>query len=123
MRRGSSVPYDKGRVPTGDAAPGVQLCPLPLAQLVKSVLHYNTAAVAAVLRLAGVELRPFEAMLAQQFARKGEAVVADNVAAARAGSEYAGANFQPFPFALPSCDTTPAVATGNESLAMGGVAA
>ena len=123
MRRGSAVLYDKGRVTPGDVAPGVQLCPLPLAQLVKSVLHYNTAAVAAVLRLAGVELQPFEAMLAQQFARKGEAVVADNVAAARAGYEYAGSNFQPFPFTLPVGEKRLAVATGNDSLAMGGVAA
>src|SRR5437868_3870113 len=123
MRRGSAVLYDKGRVTPGDAAPGVQLCPLPLAELVKSVLHYNTAAVAAVLRLAGVELQPFEAMLAQQFARKGEAVVSDNIAAARAGYEYAGANFQPFAFTLPTGKKRLAIATGNESLAMGGVAA
>jgi 2-oxoglutarate ferredoxin oxidoreductase subunit alpha len=123
MRRGSAVLYDKGRVTPGDAAPGVQLCPLPLADLVKSVLHYNTAAVAAVLRLAGVELQGFEAMLAQQFARKGEAVVADNVAAARAGYEYAGGHFQPFPFTLPTGEKPLAIATGNESLAMGGVAA
>src|SRR3954471_22274765 len=59
MRRGSAVLYDQGKVTPGEAAAGVQLCPLPLAQLVKSVLHYNTAAVAAVLRLAGVELKPF----------------------------------------------------------------
>ena len=59
MRRGSAVLYDEGRVKPGETAPGVQLCPRPLAQLVKSVLHYNTAAVAAVLRLAGVELQPF----------------------------------------------------------------
>src|SRR5437868_3396880 len=123
MRRGSAVLYDKGRVTPGDAAPGVQLCPLPLAELVKSVLHYNTAAVAAVLRLAGVELQPFEAMLAQQFARKGEAVVSDNIAAARAGYEYAGAHFKPYAFSLPDTGKRLAVATGNESLAMGGVAA
>jgi 2-oxoglutarate ferredoxin oxidoreductase subunit alpha len=123
MRRGSSVLYDQGKVTPGAAAPGVQLCPLPLAQLVKSVLHYNTAAVAAVLRLVGVELQPFEAMLAQQFARKGEAVVLDNVAAARAGYEYAGTHFQSFPQALPTGPKPLAVATGNESLAMGGVAA
>ncbi|MFL5452937.1 MAG: 2-oxoacid:acceptor oxidoreductase subunit alpha [Myxococcales bacterium] len=123
MRRGSAVLYDQGKVTPGEAAPGVQLCPLPLAQLVKSVLHYNTAAVAAVLRLAGVELKPFEEMLAQQFARKGETVVADNVAAARAGYEYAGEHFQPFPTALPTGPKPLALATGNESLAMGGVAA
>src|SRR5216683_230206 len=95
-RSGSAVLYDGDKVKPGVAAEGVQLCPLPLGELAKNVLYYNTAAVAAVLRLVRVELKPFEEMLAQQFQRKGDAVVAENVAAARAG---------------------------NESLAMGGVAA
>src|SRR5216683_6463622 len=81
MRPGSSVLYDGDRVKPGAAAEGVQLCPLPLGELARNVLYYNTAAVAAVLRLISVELKPFEDMLAQQFKRKGDAVVADNVAA------------------------------------------
>src|SRR6266702_1755140 len=85
MRPGSAVLFDGGKVNPEGAADGVQLCPLPLAQLAKSPLHYNTAAVAAVLRLVGVECRPFEEMLAEQFERKGDAVVAANVAVARAG--------------------------------------
>src|SRR5260370_40203104 len=85
MRPGSSVLYDGDRVKPGAVAEGVQLCPLPLGELARNVLYYNTAAVAAVLRLVSVELKPFEEMLAQQFQRKGDAVVADNVAAARAG--------------------------------------
>src|SRR6266478_6404740 len=123
MRAGASVLYDRDRVKPGAVAEGVQLCPLPLAELAKNILYYNTAAVAAVLRLVSVELKPFEEMLAQQFKRKGEAVVAENVAAARAGYEYAGAHFKPYPFSLPDTGKRLAVATGNESLAMGGVAA
>src|SRR5207237_924639 len=123
MRAGSSVLYDGDRVKPGAAAEGVQLCPLPLAQLARNILYYNTAAVAAVLRLVGVELKPFEEMLAQQFKRKGDAVVADNVTAARAGYDYAGARFKPYPFSLPDTGRRLAVATGNDSLAMGGVAA
>ena len=123
MRAGSAVLYDGDRVRPGAATEGVQLCPLPLAQLARNILYYNTAAVAAVLRLVGVELEPFEEMLAQQFQRKGDAVVAANVTAARAGYDYAGAHFKPYAFSLPDTGKRLAVATGNESLAMGGVAA
>src|SRR5437763_14438785 len=123
MRPGSAVLFDQGKLKPEGAAEGVQLCPLPLAQLATTPLHYNTAAVAAVLRLVGVECRPFEQMLAEQFKRKGDQVVAENVAVARAGYEYAGAHFRPYPFALPDTGKPLAVATGNECLAMGGVAA
>src|SRR5947209_20302758 len=123
MRAGASVLYDRDRVKPGAAAEGVQLCPLPLSELAKNILYYNTAAVAAVLRLVGVELKPFEEMLIQQFKRKGDAVVAENVAAARAGYDYAGARFKPYAFSLPDTGKRLAVATGNESLAMGGAAA
>src|SRR4051812_15900275 len=123
MRKGSAVLYDGDRVKPNAPAEGVQLCPLPLAALTGNVLYYNTAAVAAVLRLVRVELQPFEEMLAQQFSRKGEKGVAGNVAAAPAGYGHAGSHFEPYPFSLPDTGKRLAVATGNESLAMGGVAA
>src|SRR5712671_5039084 len=123
MRPGSAVLFDQGKVKPEGAAEGVQLCPLPLAELAKTPLHYNTAAVAAVLRLVGVECEPFEQMLAEQFKRKGDQVVAENLAVARKGYDYAGAHFRPYPFALPDTKKPLAVATGNDCLAMGGVAA
>src|ERR1700682_1884987 len=123
MRSGSAVLYDGQRAKPGGSAEGVQLCPPPLRELARNILYYNTAAVAAVLRLVGVDLKPFEDMLAEQFKRKGDAVVAENVTAARAGSDYAGTRFRPYPFSLPDTGRRLAVATGNESLAMGGVAA
>src|SRR2546428_8015382 len=115
MRAGASVLYDRDRVKPGAAAEGVQLRPLPLSELVKNVLYYNTAAVAAVLRLVSVELKPFEDMLAQQFKRKGEAVVAENVAAARAGFDYAGAAFKPSALSLPGPGKRRAGAPGDHS--------
>src|SRR5947208_7777177 len=62
-------------------------------------------------------------MLTRQRRRKGDAVLAENVPAARAGYDYAGTHFTPYAFALPDTGKRLAVATGNESLAMGGVAA
>src|SRR5256714_5448863 len=91
MRAGASVLYDQDRVKPGATAEGVQLCPLPLAELAKNILYYNTAAVAAVLRLVSVELKPFEEMLAQQFKRKGEAGGGEQAAAGRARPQYVGA--------------------------------
>src|SRR5437764_5494071 len=123
MRAGSAVLYDGDRVKPGAAAEGVQLCPLPLAELAKNVLYYNTAAVAAVLRLVGVELKPFEDMLAQQFKRKGDEVVAEDITAARAGYDHAGTPFKPYGLAPPHTGKRPAGATGNATLAMGAGAA
>ncbi len=123
MREGSVVLYDSGKLEPGPTPAGVQLCPLPMAELTKSPLHHNTLAVAAVLRLVGVDLEALENTLAQQFGKKGEAVIAENVAVARAGYEYAGSHFKPFPFALPDTGRRLAVASGNDALAMGGVAA
>src|SRR2546426_155856 len=113
MRAGASVLYDRDRVKPGAAAEGVQLCPLPLSELAKNVLYYNTAAVAAVLRLVSVELKPFEDMLAQQFKRKGEAVGAGNVAAGAARYEHAGAHFKPYAFSLPGTGEGPPGAPGH----------
>jgi 2-oxoglutarate ferredoxin oxidoreductase subunit alpha len=123
MPPGSVVLFDRDKINAGAAREGVQLCPLPLGQMSKTPLHYNTIAIAAVLRLVGADLGAFEKMLGERFRRKGEQVVAENVAAARAGYEYAAAHFKPYPFVLPDTGRPLAVATGNESMAMGGVAA
>jgi len=43
-----------------------------------------------------------EDILTKQFQRKGDAVVAENVGAAKAGYEYAAANFKALPVTLPA---------------------
>src|SRR2546421_4948667 len=101
MRAGASVLYDQDRVKPGATAEGVQLCPLPLAELAKNILYYNTAAVAAVLRLVSVELKPFEEMLAQQFKRKGEAGGGGNGPAGRPRHQKWGGALQADPLFPP----------------------
>src|SRR5260370_14117723 len=89
MPPGSVVLFDQDKISARAALDGVQLCPLPLGQMSKTPLHYNTIAIAAVLRLVGADLGAFEKMLGERFRKKGEQVVAENVAAARAGDEEA----------------------------------
>ena len=126
MKSGSAVLYNGDKIKPGEAAPGVQLCPFSvkdLAPKVRGDLVQNTIALAAVLRLIGVEFKILEDILSLQFKRKGEAVVAENVGVARAGYEYAGANFKPLPFSLPDTGKKLAFFEGNQALAMGGAAA
>src|SRR5215831_16953417 len=124
LRPGACVVYDADRLKPGEAAAGVQLCPLPIKQICgTNKLAVNTAALGAVLQLLGIESEPLEAVIARQFKKKGEAVVAENVGIARGGFEYAAQNFKTFPFKAPKLDKPKGIVTGNAATAMGGVAA
>jgi 2-oxoglutarate ferredoxin oxidoreductase subunit alpha len=93
-------------------------------ELVKgNKLAGNTAALGAALQLVGIESEPLESVVARQFKKKGDAVVAENVAIARAGYEYAAKNFKPFPWKAPMGQKPLGVVTGNQATAMGGAAA
>ncbi len=126
MRAGSAVLYNSDKIKPGTAAEAVQLCPLSVKELapnIKGDLVQNTLALAAVLRLIGVEFETLEEILTLQFKRKGEAVVAENVGVARAGYDYAAGHFTPFPFSLPDTGKRLGFFEGNQALAMGGAAA
>src|SRR5690349_13944537 len=126
MKAGSTVLYNGDKIKPGDAETGVQLCPFSVKELapkIKGDLVQNTIALAAVLRLIGVEFKILEDILTLQFKRKGEAVIAENVGVARAGYDYAGAHFKAFSFSLPDTGKKLAFFEGNQALAMGGAAA
>ncbi len=126
MRAGSVVLFNSDTIKPGAVSDGVQLCPFSvkaLAPTIRGDLVQNTIALAAVLRLIGVEFGILEEILALQFKRKGQAAVAENVGVARAGYEYAGAHFTAFPFSLPDTGKPLAFFEGNQALAMGGAAA
>src|ERR1043166_8422626 len=124
LKAGACVIYDADRLKPGAAAPGVQLCPMPIKQLCgANKLAVNTAALGAVLQMLGIESEPLEAVIARQFKKKGEAVVAENVGIARGGYEYAAQNFKPLSFRAPKLAEAKAIVTGNQATAMGGVAA
>jgi 2-oxoglutarate ferredoxin oxidoreductase subunit alpha len=126
MQSGSSVLYNKDKIKPDKAAAGVQLCGFSVKELAPAVrgdLVQNTIALAAVLRLIGVDFKILEEILTLQFKRKGDAVVAENVGVARAGYDYAATEFKGLPFALPDTGKKLAFFEGNQALAMGGAAA
>jgi 2-oxoglutarate ferredoxin oxidoreductase subunit alpha len=126
MRAGSAVLYNGDKIKPGKADDGVQLCAFSVKELAPNIrgdLVQNTIALAAVLRLIGVEFKILEDILTLQFKRKGDAVIAENVGVARAGYDYAGAHFNPFNIALPDTGKRLAFFEGNQALAMGGAAA
>ena len=126
MGAGSRVLYNGDSIKPGDAAEGVELCPLPIAELTddsRNRLVQNTVAVGAFMHLVGLDFGILEEGTRQRFARQGEAVVEENVKVARAGYEHAVANFTPFPQAAPQGRKPLATWTGNQALAMGGAAA
>jgi 2-oxoglutarate ferredoxin oxidoreductase subunit alpha len=123
---GAACIYNADTIKPSAAAHGVQLCPLPvskLADITRNKVAQNTLAVGAGLSMMGIGFQALEEVLAEQFKKKGEAVVAENVAIARAGYDYAISNFKPFAWPLPMTENRYAVLSGNTAMAMGGAAA
>src|SRR5438477_7724210 len=99
LKAGACAIYDSEKIKPGEAAPGVQFCPMPMKELTKgNKLAANTAALGATLQLLGVESEPLEAVVTRQFKKKGDAVVAENITIARAGYDYAASHFTAFPW-------------------------
>src|SRR5437016_11474735 len=97
---------------------------MPMKELTKgNKLAVNTAALGATLQLLGIESEPLETVIARQFKKKGDAVVAENLAIARAGYDYAAQNFTAFSWKAPRGAKPLGIITGNQAIAMGGAAA
>src|SRR5216683_2443277 len=124
LKSGACAVYDKENVTPGKAADGVQLCAMPMKELTKgNKLAVNTAALGATLQLLGIESEPLETVISRQFKKKGDAVVTQNVAIARAGYDYAAQNFSAFSWKASKGAKPLGVITGNQAIAMGGAAA
>src|SRR5262250_318915 len=124
LKSGACAIYDAEKISPGKAADGVQLCPMPMKELTKgNKLAVNTAALGATLQLLGIESEPLETVIARQFKKKGDAIVAENVAIARAGYDYAAQNFKSFPWKAGRGPKPMGIITGNQATAMGGAAA
>ena len=126
LTAGAACIYNADTIKPGASANGVQLCPLPvskLADITRNKVAQNTLAVGAALSMMGIGFQALESVLTEQFKKKGEAVVSENVGIARAGYDYATANFKSFARPLPMTENRYAVLSGNIAMAMGGAAA
>ncbi len=126
MGPGSCVVYNSEAIKPGAPKDGVQLCPMPVVDITggnRNRLMQNTVALGVALSLMKLDFQILADSLTLQFQRKGQEVVDDNVAVARAGFEFAEANFSAFPKEPPVGPEPLAVWVGNDALAMGGAAA
>ena len=116
LTSGAACVYNADTIKPGSVEEGVQLCPMPVSKLAdinRNKVAQNTLAVGAVLSMAGVGFQALEEVLTEQFKKKGDAVVAENVGIARAGYEYATTNFKPFAWPLPITEKRYVVMSGN----------
>jgi len=123
---GAACIYNSDTIKPGPAADGVQLCPLPVSELVditRNKVAQNTLAMGAGLHMMGIGFQALEDVIREQFKKKGEAVVAENVGVARAGYDYAASHFAAFANPLPKTENRYAILSGNTAMAMGGAAA
>jgi 2-oxoglutarate ferredoxin oxidoreductase subunit alpha len=125
MGPGSTVLYNGDNITPGEAADGVQMCPLPVSELstTRNRLSQNTMAVGSAAYLLGLDFEVLEESLTLRFQRQGQSVIDENVGVARAGYDHAVANFKPFSLTVPTGPKPLAVWSGNDALAMGGAAA
>jgi 2-oxoglutarate/2-oxoacid ferredoxin oxidoreductase subunit alpha len=126
LTSGAACIYNAETIKPASAAVGVQLCPLPVSQLAnisRNKVAQNTLAIGAGLHMMGIGFQALESVLREQFKKKGEAVVIENVGIARAGYDYAAAHFTAFPNAIPKTENRYAILSGNIAMAMGAAAA
>ncbi len=129
---GAAVMYDPNDYQVGpaDFPRPVSLYPVPLLQLARDhggdVLMRNTVAIGASVAVMDFDLQLFNSVLTDQFKRKGDAVVAQNIATAQVGYDFIKKNFpNPFRLSLKKIlnPTRSVLLSGNESIALGAIAA
>jgi 2-oxoglutarate/2-oxoacid ferredoxin oxidoreductase subunit alpha len=126
MGKGGIVIFNSDSIKPGEAATGVQLCPVPVKEFSggsRNKLIQNTISLGVILSLLKMDFELLEQALSLQLKKKGQEVVDENVNAARAGYEYANENFQAHPETVPDGLKPKALWTGNDALAMGGASA
>ncbi len=102
--------------------------PLPMATLTKPFgkvqpVMQNTVALGALMFLAGLEFDTNVGVLEDTFKHKGQAVIDQNAAIARAGFDYVRDNFVPLGYEWNFTRIRRPFVTGNELIALGAVAA
>ncbi len=121
LSAGGLCVYNGDKVKPGKVPEGVQLCPLPVFELAgKDALPImqNTVALGGLVGLLGLDFTALESVFHHTFAKKPQ-VVAANVAAAKAGHDFAVKTYQSHSAKLKKGMASLAMVQGNEILAMG----
>ena len=102
--------------------------PLPISQLLKPLgtvpaVVQNTVALGALMFLAGLEFESIASVLTDTFSHKSQAIIDQNVGAAKAGYEHARENCVPLGYKWKFSHKRRPYITGNQAFSMGAVAA
>ncbi len=123
LKSGGLCVYNSDKVKPGKVPPGVQLCPLPVFELVGRdalPIMQNTAALGALTRLIGLDFEALSSVFEYTFKKKPQVVKA-NVDAAREGYDFAGKTYKAVSNPLARTDAKLAMVGGNNIIAMGAV--
>ncbi|PXF23131.1 MAG: 2-oxoacid:acceptor oxidoreductase subunit alpha, partial [Methanobacteriota archaeon] len=121
MAAGTSVIFNSDTITPGDAADGVQFCPMGVGELAgkgANKLMQNTVALAVACQLMGVEFEAIEDVLKFQFSGKSPEIAEENVRVAQAAYDHSTATFEPASQQMPPTSTPLAVWRGNDAFAM-----
>ena len=121
MAAGTSVIFNSDTVTPGDAADGVQFCPMEVGELAgkgANKLMQNTVALAVACQLMGVEFEALEDVLKFQFSGKSAEIAEENVRVAQGAYDHSTATFDPASQQMPPTSTPLAVWRGNDAFAM-----
>src|SRR6185295_7125558 len=121
MKAGGFCVYNGDKVKPGKAPEGVQLCPLPVFELLgKDALPImqNTAAVGALTGLLGLDFAVLASVFEHTFKKKPQVVEA-NVKAAQAGYDFAKKNYKTIANPLVKTNAKLVKVHGNNMIALG----
>lgn len=128
---GGGAIYDAEFVKDYQFPASVKTYAVPLKKLAmefgKGDITRNTVGLGATFALIGFEIEKYEAILREAFAKKGEVIVNNNIAAARAGYDYIRNNYkvEEFEFKLKPVEGQPSrmLITGNDAVCMAAIKA
>ncbi len=106
----------------------VKLFPMPVNSIIskfgKNPILQNTVALGALVKLIGMEYNVLENVITDYFGKKKRSALEVNLSVSKEGYEYAEANFEKMDFDL-ECDYNKHrhLLTGNQSIALGAIAA
>lgn len=132
MVKGGGVVFDEETINMDDVRipEGVKMFNVPLKKLAaeagKGDITRNTVGVGACLGLVNYDMEIFYDILREEFARKGEEVVKNNIAAAKAGYDYVQTNYAgQFDYELKKIEGRPRkmLLTGNNAISLGALKA
>ena len=127
---GGAIIYNSDKLKVDPVLPreNVLTVPLPITTLTKQFgkvqpVMQNTVAIGALVFLSGLDFDTAAEVLGDTFKHKGQAVVDQNVAIARAGYDYSKENFVPLGYEWNFSRQRRPFLTGNEAMAIGAAAA